>query len=172
MAQQGQNSGSRQAVSVDAETGELMDGVFVYVPKKVRNGDFYMAFQAASSQIARDKDFTGATYRVLHAMLGQIDFENYIVVNQSLIAEQLGMKRPNVAREIRKLVNKGVLRKGPKSGCQVTYQLNPHFAWRGKSGKVRDAQAQSGPLRVIEGGQSDAKDKRQADIEDWLNKPK
>jgi hypothetical protein len=163
----------RQALNVDASTGEVMDGVFVYVPKKVRQENWFMAFQEASSKISTDKDFTASTFRVFHALLSKLDFENFILVNQAELSSQLGMKRSNFNREVNKLVQKGLLKKGPKSGVQVTFQLNPHFAWRGKASKVRDAQAQFGPLKVIEGGKAETKKiDGQADFEDWLNGPK
>lgn len=143
--------GTRQTISYDATTGEIMDGSLVYVPKKARVGDWFMGFQKAMAQMAQDPDFTGATYRVFHLMLSQLDFENYILVNQSDMARKLGMKRPNVTREITKLCKKGVLMKGPRSGHQVTYRLNPNYAWRGKTHKIESA---SRDFEVIEGGKS------------------
>lgn len=146
--------GTKHTVSYDTQTGEILDGAFVYVPKKARVGDWFMGFQKAMSDMAQDPDFTGATYRIFHLMLSQLDFENYIIVNQSEMARKLDMKTPNVSREIAKLCKKGVLMKGPKSGHQVTYRLNPNYAWRGKAQKIKRAQRE---FEVIEGGRSDYK---------------
>ena len=153
----------RRAVTVDEHTGEVFDGVFVYVPKKARTERWVMAFQEACVNVAQDPDFTKATYRVWNIILGRLDFENYIVLNQAEVANTLGMQRPNVARQIRLLVNKGLLQRGPKSGQQVTFRINPNYVWRGTAKNLHPARKSFQGFQVIDGGQAD--DQQQLDIE-------
>jgi DNA-binding Lrp family transcriptional regulator len=62
-----------------------------------------------------------------------MDFENFIGIDQTEIAEFIGIARPNVARSIRKLREKGILVEGPKLGRHKSYQLNLQYAWKGKA---------------------------------------
>ena len=89
-----------------------------------------MAHDAAAvlKQVKNLEDF-----RVLMALLEQLDYENLITTNQAEIAE-LDMQRQNVQRSIKRLMALGVLLEGPKIGISRSYRLNPEFGWRG-SGK-------------------------------------
>lgn len=76
---------------------------------------------------------------VLNAFLQALDDEdlakelgdqNMVVINQSEMAFELEMHRPNVARSIKKLIEAGFLLPGPKAGHYRIYQINRHVAWR------------------------------------------
>ena len=121
-------------------------------------GGFAMAHDAAAvlKQVKNLEDF-----RVLMALLEQLDYENLITTNQAEIARELDMQRQNVQRSIKRLMALGVLLEGPKIGISRSYRLNPEFGWRG-SGKNHIAtldlerkkrMAKAGIKGVIEGGQ-------------------
>lgn len=153
----------KRFVQVDAETGELIEEGFVaYVAPRRQNGFgkrwFAMAHDAAAvlKQVKNLEDF-----RVLMALLEQLDYENLITTNQAEIARELDMQRQNVQRSIKRLMALGVLLEGPKIGISRSYRLNPEFGWRG-SGKNHIAtldlerkkrMAKAGIKGVIEGGQ-------------------
>jgi hypothetical protein len=76
---------------------------------------------------------------VFHEFLAELDEEdlapelgdyNMVVINQSKMALELGMQRPNVARAIKKLIEAGFLSQGPKAGHCRIYQVNRWVAWR------------------------------------------
>ena len=87
-----------------------------------------MAHDAAAvlKQVKNLEDF-----RVLMALLEQLDYENLITTNQAEIARELDMQRQNVQRSIKRLMALGVLLEGPKIGISRSYRLNPEFGWRG-----------------------------------------
>ena len=87
-----------------------------------------MAHDAASvlKQVKRVEDF-----RVLMALLEQLDYENLITTNQAEIARDLEMDRAQVNRAIKRLIEAGAVFEGPKVGISKTYRLNPEFGWRG-----------------------------------------
>ena len=123
----------KRFVQVDAETGELIEEGFVaYVAPRRQNGFgkrwFAMAHDAAAvlKQVKNLEDF-----RVLMALLEQLDYENLITTNQAEIARELDMQRQNVQRSIKRLMALGVLLEGPKIGISRSYRLNPEFGWRG-----------------------------------------
>ena len=98
-----------------------------------------MTNQDALQAIAQDKDLTTEPYRVLMILLGKLDFENWIHVSQTEIAEILNMKRQQVSRAIKLLEKKGILLRSPKIGRSYGYRLNPYYGWKGKSKKLQNA---------------------------------
>ena len=54
-------------------------------------------------------------------LLGRIDFENLMVVNQAELAKELGMHRQHVQRSIKRLIALGVILEGPKIGISRSY---------------------------------------------------
>ncbi len=126
----------RRLATIDLETGEIIEEILVAAPKKRHlQGDFIMAAQDGFLRLARDADLTGQDYKVLMIYLGNLDFENYLQINQTWIADDLGMLRQNVSRSTRKLVKKGILIEGLKVGHHQTYRLNPFYGWKGKADK-------------------------------------
>ena len=72
-------------------------------------------------------------YRVLFAVLPIVDFENWIQLNQSDMAEAIGMHRQHFGRAVRKLEAISLLLRGPKVGRSITYRINPNFGWKGSA---------------------------------------
>lgn len=117
-----------------------------------------MAMQEAFTYLAK-LNLPQEQMRVLMLMMGKLDFENWIRVSQAELADELGMKRPNVSKAIKLLVEKGILHKGPKVGNSWTYRLDPYFGWKGKASKKKAAEktireAKKKGLTVIDGGMS------------------
>ena len=125
---------SRRLGSIDLDTGEIFEeGVPVWVGSKIKwNEGFVMTFQEAIVRVAEDKDMTHQMTRVWLIMLGKISFENWVTVPQIEIAASLGMKKSDVSRAIRRLIDKGLILRGPKIGRTSAYKLNSHYAWKGK----------------------------------------
>lgn len=138
---------------VDNKTGEVRDGVLVLVPRKKPNfGGFVMVWQAeALERLAMDKDFTLSTHRVLWGIISRLDYENYIQLDQTKMAGELGLAREVVNRQLKLLVEKGVLQKGPHR----TFRLCDRIGWRGKTTNlVKERAKRPGGLVVINGGLS------------------
>ena len=133
---------------VDLKTGEIMEGCLVYVPHRPKiRGGWFMAFQEAFLNLATDRDITGEVGRVLYYFFGKLDFENYIHVAQTEIAQALGLQKANVSRAVRILCDKKIILKGPKTGRIITYRLNPEYGWKGKVKNMNAAR-----FTVIQGG--------------------
>ena len=99
-----------------------------------------MAFQDAFQELAKDRDLTLDHHRVLSYLFGRLDFDNFIQVPQSEIAQELNMQKQNVSRAVGVLVDKKIILKGPKIGRSSSFRLNPHFGWKGKVSSLRQAQ--------------------------------
>jgi hypothetical protein len=127
----------RRIEQIDAETGEFMGTALALIPKKHYNAfvDGWVAMaQPALDLLAEYRHELGMEgYAVLLSLLGKLDFENHLVVNQVDLAKRLKMQRTNVNRAIKRLIGLGVLLEGPKAGPLRTYRLNPNFGWKGSA---------------------------------------
>ena len=92
----------RKLMSVDQNTGEILDGLIVYcgVKRNAYAKGWVMNSQESLEIIAKDRDLTGEAHRVLWYLLSRLDFENWIQVTQREIAEELGLKKQNASRSI------------------------------------------------------------------------
>jgi predicted transcriptional regulator len=147
-------------VSVDSDTGEVLEGVPVWVGRKTAftglyGTGFYIMAQSANEILAKDKDLTLEPMRVLHFLMSRLDFENFIQVPQTEICEQLEMKKPNVSKAVKLLVEKGIIIRGPKVGHSSSWRLNPNFGYKGNpKGKVYRMSDGRAAFRVVDGGKA------------------
>lgn len=122
---------SNKITQINHETGEILDGVLVYVPRK-RKSPFERHFtmnQDALKILA--KELNHEQFKVLMMLLADLDYENYIQITQQDIADSLGMKKSNVSRAVKGLINLKIVLEGPKVGRSKTYRLNEQFGWKG-----------------------------------------
>jgi hypothetical protein len=140
----------RRIGSVDLKTGELLEGVNVWVGRKIVSpyGSQWMQVnQEALAEIAADKDLGAEAWRVFAYLNSRLDFENLIVVQQTEIAAVLSMKPQAVSRAMRMLIGKQIILRGPKIGSVGSYRLNPHYGWKGKVQNLTKARQKR--LRVV-----------------------
>lgn len=132
----------KRVVGSVMDTGEVMDGAVLgmFFPKRqngFREGWIAMA-QNALVALAQ-ADLGDQARRVLFVILGKLDFENYILISQSEIAETIGMHRSDVSKAIAKLEGEGVILRGPKAGRSATFRLNPAYGWKGSASNHQKA---------------------------------
>lgn len=134
----------RDIVSVDRNTGEVLDGVVVYCGVKYNPyaTGWIMNSQEALRYLAKDKELTGETYRVFLYLLSTLDFENWIEVPMMKIAEELDIPRQAVGRSIKTLERKEIIQRGEKIGRTYVFRLNPFYAWKGKVRNLDDYRRQ------------------------------
>lgn len=107
-----------------------------------------MAMQEGFTYLAK-LDLTGEQLKVLFYIMGKLDFENYILLQQKEVAEALNMRQPHVSRAFVRLVEAGVIHEGPKVGKVKTYRLDPSFGWKGKG---KNYVKEVNRLRLVRGG--------------------
>lgn len=138
------------------EDGEIHEGagVPVWVGRKTAftrlyGGSRWMVIaQNAMILIAQDQDLRPESKNVLMYLFGRLDFENFIQVPQTEIADALSMRKQNVQRSIKQLVDKEILFQGPKIGRSSSWRLNPNYGYKGSPrGKVLKDRA--GHLRLV-----------------------
>lgn len=133
-----------RVIPIDAYTGTPIEGSFhiaqhTRAPAALAKQGFVMLSQ--SDQIdALIKAKPGAeAHAVYLVLLTMVDYENWLYVDQTIIAKRADMNRPSVNRAIAKLITLGVLIKGPKVGRFGTLRLNPAYGWKGKPHAYRGA---------------------------------
>lgn len=147
-----------QSHTFNLEDGVVQEGALVWVPRKSQSqfGDrwFQMA-QSTLQMMNKERKALGLEgFVVFHALLARLDWENFIQVSQTEIAEEVEMRKSNVSRAMKKLLDLGFVRQGPKVGKSYTYQLHPELAWKGKPKphfQARESARREG-WRIIEGG--------------------
>ena len=132
-----------------------------YFPLKEKSlgKDWVAMYQSALMALAK-WNLPSEQYRVFFVLLSETGFDNYIYISQKYIADELGMKQPNVARAIKGLKEKNVIVEGPRAGLHKTYRLNPYIAHKGKNRNntildFTDALADKGKNMTTESGDKD-----------------
>lgn len=121
---------------IDTSTGEIVPAI-TWIRRAWKGETFVMVFQDAFIEIAKDKSLTGETKSVLMYLLGKLDFENFILMTQAEIAKELDLKKQNVSRAIRTLVERGIILEGPKVGRSRGYRINHDLGWKGNLKNLR-----------------------------------
>jgi hypothetical protein len=143
---------------VDLTTGEFMEGAALAVIYPKRKNGFRSGWVAMSQdpmlELAK-ANIGNEAWTVFAHVIGIIDYENWININQSEAALEMGLKRPNYSRGLRKLVDLGVILPGPKVGRNATFRLNPTYGWKGSAKNHNEALAERMKARGLSVVESD-----------------
>lgn len=127
---------------IDSSTGEAFD--LVALPRSqarsYHSGRFFMGMLQAFSDIADSQDLTDMDRTVLMKLMGRLDWENFIHINVTDLAKELGRSRESVSRSISRLCKAQVLYRGPRVSNSSTFRLSPKTGWRGPSDSRRRVQ--------------------------------
>ena len=152
--------------TVDLNTGDVKNGVFVYCPKKQHSlfsGEGFVVMSQLRSDMLANSDLDGTTFRVLFKLISILDMDNLIAINQTELASEMRLQRPNFSRAIKKLLTEQILIEGAKLGQHKSYRLNAYYGWKGSTENhanaleadpipLSDRMKQSGIESVIDGG--------------------
>jgi DNA-binding transcriptional regulator GbsR (MarR family) len=128
---------------VDKYTGEEFGFPVIVGRKRNPYGKgWVMNSQEAMVSVAKDKDIKGETHRVLWFIGGILDFENWVQISNTEIANELDLKRQAVSRAMKVLEDKQIILRGPKVGRSYAFMLNPEFGWKGKVINLEDYRRQ------------------------------
>lgn len=137
---------------LNSDTGEILDGVLVWMPKKkISPFERHFTMNQDALKILANK-LNYEQFRVLMMLLADLDYENYIQITQQSIAESLDMQKSNVSRAVKGLLDLQIVLEGPKVGRSKTYRLNEQFGWKGTISNHKKALKNG--LSVITGGRA------------------
>ena len=118
---------------VNPETGEVADGFSPSAVRKYPKGVEFMTMFRDGWEYLSTLSLAPSTSKVLFKLLARLDYENWLSISQETLAEEIGMKQPNVARAIRDLVQTEILEvsKDDTDKRRNSYRLNANLGWRG-----------------------------------------
>lgn len=116
---------------LDSQTGESRFAI-TWFRKKWKGNTFFMGFQEGFVELAK-KRLGSEAKDVFLCILGNLDYNNQVMIRQVEIGRLLGMKKQNVSRAIKTLMEEGVLvREDPEFKLRAPLLLNHKYAWKGK----------------------------------------
>lgn len=120
--------------------------------KVLYSKSFFVMAQAGCKAISTNRALPGETLRVLFALLGSLEFDNYIHISQTELAKELGIDSPRVNKAMKLLETENIIERGAKRGVLISWRLNPTYGFKGEpSGKVR--KVHTGVLRFTATGE-------------------
>ena len=111
---------------------------------------FVFVFRDGLRQLAADRRCVGEDYRVLLHLVGCLEWDNWVRVSQTQVAQELGMSRQSVWRALRRMVQYEILQPGPKLGHLPTYRLNPAIGYFGPLARRRQERRQAEARQCLE----------------------
>jgi DNA-binding MarR family transcriptional regulator len=93
----------------------------------------YRIFNEGMAKVISDPDLTGQDFKVLFHVLNNMEYENLFQQSQGAIAEVLGMRQPHVAKSIKKLIEKNLIRIIGNIGRQNIYRVSPYLALKSRA---------------------------------------
>lgn len=122
---------------IDTRTGEELPELPVLFQKEIKHSfgkEYFVGFNAKFKEIAKDKDLNWESGRVFYFLLGSLDYQNFVLIRQKNIAEELQMSQPQVSRALKKLEKKGYVTIQDGVDRVKAYRISSEAAWKG-SGK-------------------------------------
>lgn len=90
-----------------------------------------MVFLDTMEELTHQNDMSGHTWAVFFFLLSRAQFGNHVKVSQDEIGRHVGMTRINAGLAIKRLLEKGLIERGPNDGTCRTYKISWKYAWRG-----------------------------------------
>ena len=130
-----------KTVTIDIASPEETQVITIIAQKPRLKEPYIRLFTEELLKVVQDKDIKLDSHRVLGLILAMMEYENLLTLTQDEIAALLGMKRPNVSRAVKQLVEKGYLEIRGKVGRQNAYAVNPYLAFKTRAKNVRYLQS-------------------------------
>ena len=140
---------------INPSTGEILQGLAVPPKKKfneqVQTEGFNTMFMFGWDYFSEAGELTGTDFRVLSKLITHMEYENWIKVSHQRIADELNLKRQNVSRSFKKLVELDILEKHPDPNYKgrFIYRLNPSLGWRGDTKNWKKVMADRKESNII-----------------------
>ncbi|MDJ0511676.1 MAG: replication/maintenance protein RepL [Crocosphaera sp.] len=144
-------------------------------PKRYLKDEYVRFFQDEIITTANDRDLNGTDLRVLMTILGNLDYDNKLILSHAKLGRQIGIKQQEVTKSFKKLLNKGYLEITGTIGRQNIYMFNPNVAFKSKAKNHKELKqgwdrkampnAQKYPIDTDTDLQSDLEDKLDDKVE-------
>lgn len=135
--------------TIDLDTGEILPYAIVAKPAKKAKSIFSDAGFLIVSQeyfMACSKSpSTARRYRVFYCLLAHAEMDNWVSVNQSLMADLIGIQRTHFCTELKQLITDGLVWPPQRIGMRDLYRIDPRRMFRGSTSQHFSALAKLPP---------------------------
>ena len=100
------------------------------VPSIKLKSHYVRAFQEGLLEIICDKDLTGDDIRVFLAIISHVEYENKFIMPLGHLGKAIGIKRQNVSKSVKKLLEKRYLIRDGNQGQVNHYMIDPRIIIR------------------------------------------
>ena len=107
-------------------------------PKKYLKHEHIRFFQNEMVSTANDRDLSGTDLRVLITILGNLDYDNKLILSHAKLGKQIGIKQQEVTKSFKKLLNKGYIEVVETIGRQNVYMFNPSIAFKSRAKNLKE----------------------------------
>ena len=125
-------------VSLEITCPEDSDLNVLTKPRKYLKDEHIRFFQDEMIGTANDRDLTITDFRVLITILGNLDYDNKLVLSHAKLGKQIGIKQPEVTKSFKKLLNKGYIEIIDTIGRQNVYMFNPSVAFKSRAKNLKE----------------------------------
>jgi DNA-binding MarR family transcriptional regulator len=117
------------------QTGEQASAMLIIKGAKYPKGMKFATIFADGARRLSEMSLTGTELRVVLALVGMMDFGNWIRKSQADIAARMGMAPSNLSSTLRTLVDRGLIAKldDPEDKGRSALRINLHLAWKGNA---------------------------------------
>ena len=123
-------------MAVDKQTGEVLDGFPMYCQRKKHSSFSKEGFSFMSNsgmKMLAKGNLGEVALRLLLWIVSEMEMENNISLNQSQVAQEMGLDRSSINRALKKLIAERIVFEESKIGRSKNYRLNPHYGWKGST---------------------------------------
>jgi len=125
----------KREIKVQVEAPEETKIISFIAPKRNFDTDFITLFQDFLLTVPTNKNLNWTDLRLLLTMLGFLDYKNEINITQSELAKHISVKRPEVTKSIKKLIEENCITLARTEGRKNIYKLNPYLGLKDKGRK-------------------------------------
>ena len=125
-------------VSLEITCPENSDVNVLTKPRKYLKDEHIRFFQDEMIGTANDRDLTATDLRVLITILGNLDYDNKLMLSHAKLGEQIGIKQQEVTKSFKKLLNKGYIEIIDRIGRQNIYMFNPSVAFKSRAKNLKE----------------------------------
>ena len=106
--------------------------------KRYLKDQYIRFFQDEMIATANDRDLNGTDLRVLMTTLGNLNYDNKLMMSHAKLGKQIGIKQQEVTKSFKKLINKGYLEVINTIGRQNVYMFNPTIAFKSRAKNLKE----------------------------------
>lgn len=128
---------SQQAALLDVETGEIIkidsEGRVQKAPKEPA---WFKGIKSGFRELSR-MDLQLSDIRVAVNLFGRVKYGNKLCLNQTALAEEIGLSRVAVNKSLKALQEHNIIRQLGRSPTGMEYKIETAYCWCGNNQKER-----------------------------------